>query len=103
MITKRDAAFIFAALFLLIALRASGQTTSVWKSIEEKPSTLHLDQGMISFNTLDFQLQLVKSSQTVAALHPNTNKEFDFIPGELLEKRSRDGLYQLGDLNLVLE
>jgi hypothetical protein len=100
MMSIRHAALILTMLFSLCGARAFSQAKSVWKTIEDKPSTLHLEKGMLTLNTPVFQLQLVKSSQTIAALHPNTKKGFDFSPGELLEKRSRDGFYHLGDLNL---
>jgi hypothetical protein len=43
-----------------------------------------LDQGLIKLDTPDFNLDLVRSSQTVAALKPKTNGEdgFDFTPAD---------------------
>jgi hypothetical protein len=63
-----------------------------------------LDQGFIHFKTPEFTLDLVRSSQTVAALKPTLNQsvEFDFTPGDLLKERSQDGYYHLGDLDLRL-
>lgn len=54
------------------------------------------------FQTPSFQLSLVKSSQTVAALRPQSDTAFDFTPGERLSKRNANGYYQLGDINLRL-
>ena len=45
---------------------------------------------------------VVRSSQTVAALHPKQDPKFDFIPGDLLVERSKDGYYHLGDIDLRL-
>jgi hypothetical protein len=59
-----------------------------------------LADGKISFDTPEFTLDLVRSSQTVAALKPKTVPEFDFTPGDILVERSKDGYYHLGDLNL---
>jgi hypothetical protein len=64
-----------------------------------KPGPM-LDQGIVSLDTPDFTLQLVRSSQTVAALKPKIASDFDFTPGDLLIERSKDGYYHLGDLDL---
>jgi hypothetical protein len=61
-----------------------------------------LSQGVIDLTTPDFALNLVRSSQTVAALEPKAAGGFDFTPGDLLAQRSRDGYYHLGDLDLRL-
>src|SRR5882672_5644648 len=63
-----------------------------------------LDQGTINFDTPEFSLDLVRSSQTVAALKPKVSGSsgFDFTPGDLLRERSQDGYYHLGDLDLRL-
>jgi hypothetical protein len=59
-----------------------------------------LDQGTVTVETPDFQLTLVRSSQTVAALKSKRGGGFDFTPGDLLVERSRNGYYHLGDLDL---
>jgi hypothetical protein len=61
-----------------------------------------LDQGIVSIDTPQFTLKLVRSSQTVAALLPKGADGFDFTPGDLLIARSHDGYYHLGDLDLRL-
>lgn len=61
-----------------------------------------LDQGTVDYDTPDFTLTLVKSSQTVAALKPKGAGGFDFTPGDLLVARSKDGYYHLGDIDLRL-
>src|SRR5579884_3562153 len=61
-----------------------------------------LAEGTINLDTPDFDLVLVKSSQTVAALHPKTASDFDFTPGDLLTARSQDGFFHLGDITLRL-
>jgi len=63
-----------------------------------KPS-LGLENGVMVLRAGNFQLELVKASQTVVALRPDTLKSFDFTPGENLEKRSGDGSFQLGDID----
>jgi hypothetical protein len=61
-----------------------------------------LAQGVETFDTPDFTLSLVRSSQTIAALKPKGADGFDFTPGDLLTQRSQDGYYHLGDLDLRL-
>jgi hypothetical protein len=61
-----------------------------------------LSQGTVDFDTPDFTLTLVRSSQTVAALKPKGAPDFDFTPGDLLVARSKDGYFHLGDITLRL-
>src|SRR5581483_6267020 len=58
-----------------------------------------LSDGTMGLHTPELELSLVRSSQTVAALHPTQDKTFDFTPGDLLVERSRDGYYHLGDID----
>lgn len=97
---KNTVGIVFLSVFVLAQSVAKAQAPSPWKKIDEKPATLNIKEGFININTPAFQLKLLKSSQTVASLESVLAKGFDFTPGELLEKRSRDGLYHLGDLNL---
>src|SRR6266576_4683025 len=71
---------------------------------EKKPPTPGpmLAQGTVDFDTPDFTLTLVRSSQTVAALKPKSDGAFDFTPGDLLSARSQDGFFHLGDITLRL-
>jgi hypothetical protein len=66
-----------------------------------------LDQGLVSYQTPELALRLVRSSGTVAGLEAKDpaakhGEGFDFTPAELLAVRSVDGYYHLGDLNLRL-
>lgn len=61
-----------------------------------------LQQGIAHLESLDFDLDLVRSSQTVAALKPKGTGGFDFTPGDWLTRRSTDGYYHLGDIDLRL-
>jgi len=71
---------------------------------EKKPPTPGpmLQQGIQDYETPEFTLSLVRSSQTVAALKPKDGDGFDFTPGDLLIARSQDGYFHLGDLTLRL-
>jgi Family of unknown function (DUF5695) len=59
-----------------------------------------LKDGIVSLDTPAFTLKLVRSSQTVAALQPKGDPNFDFTPGDVLSQRSQNGYYHLGDLDL---
>jgi len=61
-----------------------------------------LSQGMVQYDTPEFSLSLVRSSQTVAALKPKGAGDFDFTPGDLLVARSNNSYFHLGDLTLRL-
>src|SRR5271156_5062225 len=61
-----------------------------------------LNQGIENYDTPDFTLSLVRSSQTIAALKPKGGDGFDFTPGDLLTERSQNGYFHLGDLTLRL-
>jgi hypothetical protein len=85
------------ALAVTFAMSASAQ--------EDKPKAPPvpgpmLAQGTVDFDTPEFTLTLVRSSQTVAALKPKGANGFDFTPGDILVERSKDGYYHLGDIDL---
>jgi hypothetical protein len=61
-----------------------------------------LDQGIENYDTPDFTLQLVRSSQTIAGLKPKGADGFDFTPADLLIARSQNGYFHLGDITLRL-
>jgi hypothetical protein len=65
--------------------------------------TLGIEQGFIEFETPDFTLKLLKSSQTAAALLPKSGSGFDFTPSDLLSKRASNGFYHLGDLRFSVK
>jgi hypothetical protein len=68
-----------------------------------EPPTLGLTNGFIDLDTPDFKLQLVKDSQTIAALKPKAaTNDFDFTPNDQLKVRQGDHFFHLGDLTLRL-
>ena len=71
------------------------------KKAPPKPGPMLAD-ATETLDTPEFQLVLVRSSQTVAALHPKLESQFDFIPGDRLIERSQDGYYHLGDIDIRL-
>lgn len=94
---------LFAFLLLLLCSSVIVCAQSPWERLAKKQSTLQLEKGFESFNTASFVLKLVRSSQTVAALNPVSEKNFDFTPGDSLKIRSSNGMYHLGDINLRLK
>jgi hypothetical protein len=86
---------LFFVFFCLPDLSAFSRTST--PTATPKP-TLGLEQGFIEFETPDFTLKLLKSSQTVAALQTKRGDGFGFTPSDLLRKRASDGFYHPGDL-----
>src|SRR5262245_53961706 len=56
--------------------------------------------GTLDFDTQDFILKLVKSSQTIASLQPKRAGSFDFAPADRLENRAAERFNSIGDVNL---
>jgi len=61
-----------------------------------------LADGYVTLDTPGFDVTLVKSSETIAALKPKGAGGFDFTPGDRLVERSQDGYFHLGDIDLRL-
>lgn len=64
------------------------------------PFSFNFDENELEFRTPDFNLRLLKSSQTVAALEPKRAPGFDFTPSDRLSQRAANGYHHLGDLIL---
>jgi hypothetical protein len=90
---------------LLLNLWAMSQSSAFAQEEKKKepptPGPM-LAQGTQDFDTPDFTLTLVRSSQTIAALKPKSTHDFDFTPGDLLIARSKDKYFHLGDITLRL-
>jgi len=91
---------LFAILLLQISFLSSPFVQAQEKSTAQKTAPPETESAVITFRAGNFQLQLVKASQTVAALQPDTLQSLDFTPGENLLRRNGDGSYHLGDINL---
>ena len=89
-------------LFSSVGLTVRAQNSQAQNRTQTGPATLGLEAGYLEFDTPDFNLKLVKTSQTIAALEPKNAKGFDFTPADRLVSRARDGFYHLGDLILRL-
>ena len=93
------------AFLLLMGLTLSTPSPGVGQrptTPRDTTPTLGLDQGTVSLEAPSFQLDLVRASQTVAALRPGGTDGFDFTPSDWLERRAADGYFHLGDLTLRL-
>lgn len=70
--------------------------------------TLGLDQGVQDLEAGPLRLELVRASQTVAALQPvatirsDDTSGFDFTPSDWLDRRAANEYFHLGDLTLRL-
>ena len=93
---------IFGILLSFLVL-STVNAQSPWERIAERPSTLGLDQGESKFTTKSFRLTLVNASQTVKQLSPFADTSFDYTPGDRIHQRDKDGLYHLGDINIILK
>jgi hypothetical protein len=88
-----------AGIFLTATIIALAQEP---KKPPPQPGPMLAD-GVENFDTPDFQLSMLHSSQTAAALHPKAEPQFDFTPGDRLTERSHDGYYYLGDIDIRLK
>ncbi len=79
-----------------------GLKSTIFARNKKKISALDLDQDVLEFETPNFNLKLVRASQTIAALVPKGADGFDFTPADWLDKRSGDGYYHLGDVVIRL-
>ncbi|ORY01438.1 hypothetical protein BCR34DRAFT_592265 [Clohesyomyces aquaticus] len=71
--------------------------SSLFAYVSAQNDGLGLSQGYSSFSTDNFNLKIVKSSQTLASLTPR-GQTFDFLPFDYLSYRARNGQYHLGDI-----
>ncbi|WP_243641660.1 DUF5695 domain-containing protein [Maribacter algicola] len=94
--------WLLTGLVLIVSCKLSAQK-SYWSNVEHREPTLGVAEVFQKHNTPEFQLKLVKASQTVAALRPMDELSFDYTPGERLEVRDKDSLYHLGDINLRIK
>lgn len=94
----------YILLFLLIVVlvpESQAQRRSIFDRLRTFEQTMDISNRSVH-STSDFSLEVLKESQTAAVLSPKIDPEFDFLPSELLETRSRDSLYHLGDINLMI-
>lgn len=92
----------FASLLLVVLVLAPLSAQQRSRPLEQPTPSLGLEQGIVSLSTPSFGLDLVRASQTAAGLRPVGGPDFDFTPSDRMERRSADGFYHLGDLNLRL-
>ncbi|MFI2743540.1 DUF5695 domain-containing protein [Zhouia sp. PK063] len=83
---------------LVFSFTAAQAQQTYWDNVKNKPSTLGIEKGFLKLNTTNFNLKLVKASQTIAQLSPKNDSIFDFTPSDRLPVRDKDSMYQLGDI-----
>src|SRR5689334_20184486 len=83
----------------LLAMLAAGVVAQNQFQHQPPSAGPMLSDGVLELDTPELALSLVRSSQTVAALHPKQDRAFDFTPGDLLLERSKNGYYHLGDID----
>ena len=98
----RTRVFLFTCLTALLLFLIAPRILKTQNRGARPPATPGpmLKDGTEEFDTPDFNLSLVRTSQTVAALKPKGAEGFDFTPGDILVERSQDGYDHLGDLDL---
>ena len=74
-----------------------GTLISLLPSSIRAQDTLGLKDGYFDFSTSNFNIKLVKDSQTLASLQP-IGSTFDFSPFDYLSQRANNGNYHVGDL-----
>src|SRR5512142_2201008 len=97
MIFSANPCRVFLTLVCMLLMSAAGFSQA--KKTPSIPGPM-LSAGTVDFDTPDFTLTLVKSSQTVAGLKAKRAASFDFTPGDILVERSQNGYYHLGDIDL---
>lgn len=68
----------------------------------DRTPVLGVDKGTMEYETGNFRLGVLNSSQTAAFLKTNDTGAFDYTPGDRLAERASNGFYHLGDLNIGL-
>ena len=97
------------AILIMLALFSFLNPTLLGQQAQQRPPVTPgpmLEQGTITVETSEFELTLVRSSQTVAALKPKGleagDEGLDFTPGDLLEASQIDGATPIKFLTRVL-
>lgn len=91
---------VLAVLWLFAAMPCLAQ--SAWENLAKYPSAMDLDLGELSLKSRQFNIGILKSSQTLSSLKLIGDNSFDYSPAKYLKIRSANGFYHLGDLNIRL-
>jgi hypothetical protein len=74
----------------------------LWPTKTQKLGSKILDKEYSDFEIPNFNVKLLRNSQTIASLKPKGADEFDFVPSDWLNKRHGSGYYYLGDITMRL-
>ena len=91
---KKD--WIMTPLLKLASISLSLAAFTVRAGAQSGNGSLGLSNGISTFQTPSFTLQLVNDSQTVFSLRSSNG--LDFVPSDQMQKRDSDGQYHLGDI-----
>lgn len=91
---------VLVVLWLFTAIPCLAQ--SAWENLAKYPSAMDLDLGELSLKSRQFNIGILKSSQTLSSLKLIGDNDFDYSPAKYLKIRSANGFYHLGDLNIRL-
>jgi len=92
---KRRARVVSCVLLFLLMFLLHIQAVNMCK--EAFPMS-PIPSAFLNFSTDSFHVSIQEFSQTVTALCPLSDPEFNFTTGEWIDERKGDGYYQLGDL-----
>lgn len=92
-----------AAVLIFFVTCSSGLIAQTPTPRPTLPPTLGLEDGVSEFSTPDFNIKLIKRSQTLAALEPKGANGFDFTPADRMTMRAADGFYHFGDIKFRLK
>ncbi|WP_340114892.1 DUF5695 domain-containing protein [Maribellus mangrovi] len=85
--------------FLLVIWSFTSYAGAIASDRASEADSIDVNMGSLEFSTSKFNLEILKSSHTVAGLHPVEEPGFDFTPSEWLKYRNKAGFYHLGDIN----
>ena len=75
----------------------------VWKAVKAQQATLGVEEGAKSFTLKNLNVAILNASQTLSSFRPNSGeKDFDYTPIELLNKRDRNKFFHIGDITISL-
>jgi hypothetical protein len=99
---KKSTFFWTVFAFCLVTVYSHAQRKSIYDNLEKSPVKMDATVKK-QFTTDKFQIEILESTQLAASLRPKSESDFDFLPSEVMEIRSRDSLYHLGDINLMIK
>jgi len=98
-LTKMNKTIIQILIISLFSVQANAQR----QRRDLGPSTLGIEKGISNYETANFKLGLLNSSQTAALLIASGDSLLNYVPGDRLNERDKNHFYHLGDINLGIK